>query len=477
MVNSEKVMHFFGELCKIPRASRDEKAVSDYLVKFAEDRNLEHYQDDMYNVIIKKPATVEGAGEPVILQGHIDMVYVKAEGSDHVYENGLELMEDDEFYFANGTSLGADNGIAVAYTLAILDSDEIAHPDLEAVFTVQEEIGLFGAEAVDMSKLNGTRFINIDSEEEGIFFTSCAGGLRSVIRWDVVTEKEEAETVPVTVSFSKLAGGHSGMNIAMGKGNALVLLGRLMYALKDSGVRVSGIDAPGKSNAIASAASVCFHVKKEALEEVKALIAKTEKDFQTELQYTDEIEFIITEGKAEAGADVYTDKLVNNIMKTLMLIPNGVFANSFAIEGLVETSMNMGSLAVEDGKLELGMSVRSSVATQKEFLKEKVRLIAEEYGDDVLFDGDYPGWQFKKESPLRDTAVAVYEKMFNKKAEVAAIHAGLECGYFDAKKPGMDIISMGPDLFDVHSPKERMSKKSMENIWMYLQELLKELAK
>ena len=475
-MNSEKVMYFFGELCKIPRASKDEKAVSEYIVNFAKERNLECYRDKMNNVIVKKPATVEGCKEPVILQGHLDMVYVKAEDSDHVYANGIELMEDDEFYFANGTSLGADNGIAVAYTLAILDSDELAHPPIEAVFTVQEEIGLFGAEAVDMSKLEGKRFINIDSEEEGIFCTSCAGGLRSVISWNVVTEKLEDEMVPVKVTFSKLAGGHSGMNIAMGKGNAIVLLGRLINAFKDMDVRVSDIDAPGKSNAIASCASICFHTKPENLEALTAKIREMEKTFQIELQYTDAIEFDVEEGTAQTGAEVYKEEMVQKIMKTLMLIPNGVFANSFAIEGLVETSMNMGSLAIEDGKMELGMSIRSSVATQKEFLKEKVRLIAEEYGDEVLFDGDYPGWEYKKESPLRDTAVEVFEKMFHKKAEVAAIHAGLECGYFDAKKPGMDIISMGPDLFDVHSPKEKMSKKSMENVWMYLQELLKELA-
>ncbi|GAA0807952.1 aminoacyl-histidine dipeptidase [Faecalicatena orotica] len=477
MSDVEKVISYFKKVCSIPRASGDEKAVSDYIVDFARDRGLDVTQDSCYNVIVRKPAAVPDAGEPVILQGHLDMVYVKENGSSHVYENGIEVKEDDAYYYADGTSLGSDNGIAVAYCLAVLDSDDIPHPDLEIVFTVKEEVGLVGADKIDISSLKGTRFINLDSEEEGIFYTSCAGGLRCRMIWDLETEKMEEERVPLRVTFRGLAGGHSGINIGMGLGNSIVLLGRLLYFLKDMQVRVNHLDAPGKANAIANNGSVCLYVKPEELDEVKAKLAEAEKTFQTELQYTDSISFEIEEGAAQTGAEVYTAKYQKEITESLMLLPYGVSGYSFAIDGLIETSMNLGSLTCEDGKLTLLMSLRSSVASQKYMLRDKIQIIADSKCDTCIFESDYPGWQYRKDSPLRDTAIALYEKLFHKKAEVAAIHAGLECGYWDSKKPGMDIISTGPDLFDVHSTKEKVSKESIGHMWLYLKELLKELSK
>ena len=295
--------------------------------------------------------------------------------------------------------------------------------------------------------------------------------------WDLETEKMEEERVPLRVTFRGLAGGHSGINIGMGLGNSIVLLGRLLYFLKDMQVRVNHLDAPGKANAIANNGSVCLYVKPEELDEVKVKLAEAEKTFQTELQYTDSISFEIEEGAAQTGAEVYTAKYQKEITESLMLLPYGVSGYSFAIDGLIETSMNLGSLTCEDGKLTLLMSLRSSVASQKYMLRDKIQIIADSKCDTCIFESDYPGWQYRKDSPLRDTAIALYEKLFHKKAEVAAIHAGLECGYWDSKKPGMDIISTGPDLFDVHSTKEKVSKESIGHMWLYLKELLKELSK
>lgn len=476
MIDESKVISYFKKVCSIPRASGDEKAISDYIVEFARERGLDVNRDMYNNMIIRKPATAGAGSEAVILQGHLDMVYVKEDGSTHVYENGIEVKEDDEYYFAEGTSLGSDNGIAIAYCLALLDSDDIVHPDLEIIFTVKEEVGLIGADTIDISSLQGTRFINLDSEEEGVFYTSCAGGLRCRMIWNLETEILHEKWIPVRVTLKGLAGGHSGINIGMGLGNSIVLLGRIMYFLKDSQVRISSLDAPGKANAIANNGSMCLCVRPEDLEAVKEEIVKAEKVFQAELQYTDSVFLEVTEGQAAEGSEVYTKKYQNGIMNSLMLIPYGVAGYSFAIDGLIETSMNMGSLTLEDGKLTLLMSLRSSVESQKYLLRDKIQIIADEYCDTCIFESDYPGWQYRKESPLRDTATALYEKMFHKKAEVAAIHAGLECGYWDSKKPGMDIISTGPNLYDVHSTKEKVSKESISHMWQYLVELLKELA-
>lgn len=471
----EKVISYFKKVCSIPRASGDETAIADYIVAFAKERNLDVYRDEVNNIIIRKPGTVKGA-EPVILQGHLDMVYVKEEGCSHSYADGIEVKEDGEYYFAEGTSLGADNGIAVAYCLAILDSTQLQHPDLEVIFTVQEETGLIGADKLDISSLKGTRFINLDSEEEGVFYTSCAGGLRCRMIWNLEKEIWKEESIPVTVNVKELAGGHSGINIGKGLGNSIVLLGRLCYALRNTQARVSDIEVQGKANAIANTGKISFYVKKDEKETVEALIRDTQEVFRTELQYTDSISLEIEEGNPVKEAEVYTEKYQSEITKSLMLLPYGVFGYSFAIEGLIETSMSMGSLTTEDGRMTLLMSMRSSVESQKYFLRDKIQIIAEQFCDECIFESDYPGWQYRAESPLRETAIALYEKLSGKKAELAAIHAGLECGYWDGKRPGMDIISVGPNLYDVHSTKEKVSKESIANMWNWLTELLKELA-
>ena len=282
--------------------------------------------------------------------------------------------------------------------------------------------------------------------------------------------------VPLQIDFQGLAGGHSGINIGNGLGNAIVLLGRLLYELRDMQVWIGSIDAPGKANAIAKDASIVLYVAPEELKDIKAKISDTEAIFQAELQYTDTISFALTEGKPTKDAEVYTKKYQENIMNALILIPDGVSGYSFAVDDLIETSMNLGALTCEDKTLTLLMSLRSSVESRKQMLRNKLQVIGDSYSDACIFEFDYPGWQYRSESPLRDKAIALYEKMFGKKAEVAAIHAGLECGYWDGKKPGLDIISTGPNLYDVHSTKEKVSKESISHMWQYLQELLKELA-
>lgn len=476
MSDVNSVITYLKKVCSIPRASGDERRISNYIADFARERGLEVLQDEYYNLIIKKPATVENAGGPLILQGHLDMVYVKENDSEHKYEEGIEVKEDEQFYFADGTSLGSDNGVALAYCLALLDSKDIEHPDLEIVLTVKEEVGLVGANVIDITSLKGKRFINLDSEEEGVFYSSCAGGLRCRMIWNIEWEQLPYETIPVKVSLNGLAGGHSGINIGMGLGNAIVLMGRLLYALKDIPVRINELDMPGKANAIANSGRICFYVKKNDLGKLREKLTEIERTFQEELQYTDSVSFLIEAGEAVKEASVYTERYQKEICHSLMLLPYGVTGYSFAIQGLIETSMNLGSLTCEDGKMTLLMSMRSSVASQKYMLRDKIQIIADANCDACIFESDYPGWQYRRESPLREMAIALYEEMFGKKAKVAAIHAGLECGYWDNKKPGMDIISIGPDLFDVHSTKEKVSKESIARTWDYLKVLIGKLA-
>lgn len=471
----EMVIKYFKKVCSIPRASGDEKAISDFVVDFAKERGLEVTCDSFYNVIIKKPATVSGSREPVIIQGHLDMVYVKEHDSDHVYEKGIDVQEDETYFYARGTSLGADNGIAIAYCLALLDSKHIPHPDLEVVFTVKEEVGLVGADVIDISSLKGTRLINLDSEEEGVFCTSCAGGLRCRMTWDLEPERLAEDRVPLTVTVGALAGGHSGINIGMGLGNAIVLLGRLLYNLKDMNVHINQLNVPGKANAIPNAGSVCLYVKQADIEMVKQIIKKTENTFQAELKYTDKVSLAIKEGQAADTFLVYSAKCQKQITDSLMLLPDGISGYSFVIKGLVETSLNLGSLTVEEGRVTLLMSMRSSIESRKYMIRDKIQIIAEDNCDACVFENDYPSWEYRKDSELRDSATKLYERMFHKKAELAAIHAGLECGYWDSKKPGIDMISMGPDLFDVHSAKERASRESVSHMWEFLVELLKDL--
>lgn len=471
----QKVISYFKKISSIPRMSGDEQAVSDYIMEFARERGLEASRDAMNNVIVKKPATQPDCTETVILQGHLDMVYVKAEGSTHQYESGIELKEDDEFYFAGDTTLGADNGIAVAYCLAVLDSTEIKHPNLEIIFTAQEEVGLAGAEAMDISSLKGEKFINLDSEEEGIFYSSCAGGLRCRMYWEIEKEQQKGSWHEWKIMIHELRGGHSGMNISMGRGNAIVLLARMLCALRDMNIRTGQIHFPGKANAIPSMGSFCVYAEPDKRDMVAAKLKELETVFAKELQYTDSIALDIEEALKESPM-TYTVGFQKKLINSIMLLPNGVFTYSQSMEGLVESSMNLGALTEEEGQMMLLVMIRSSVASRKYELKEKIQIIADTFCDTCSFENDYPGWEYRRESMLRDMCTAVYEELFGKKAEVAAIHAGLECGYFDDKKPGMDIISMGPDMYDVHSPEERVSKQSIANMWRFLVSLLEKLA-
>lgn len=468
----EKIISYFKELSSIPRQSGDEKAASDFLVKFAKELGLWVKQDETYNVIVKKPGT-EGREneEAIILQGHLDMVYVVVDGVQHIYEDGIRVKENGEFICAEGTSLGADNGIAISYAMMLMATKEVSHPPLEFIFTTQEEVGLIGAANLDVSELSGKRIINLDSEEEGTFCSGCAGGVRSAIHIPVVREQRE-NLERLNVAIKGLKGGHSGMEINLERGNAIQLTGRILTALKEFDVKIGKVEAPGKSNAISSSANMVVYVEKEHVQEVVSKLQKLEAQFQNELSASDYVEIQMEEAGEEDICEVFTAETLETLRGILMLMPQGVMNMSMAVPGLVETSINTGNMEEVDGELILDSALRSSVETEKNYIREKVQTIADVYGVACEWSGEYPGWQYQEVSPLREKAVKAYKELFGKEPKVEAIHAGLECGYWTAKIPNADLLSMGPSMYDVHSPRERVSKQSIANVWKLIKEIL-----
>ena len=488
-MDEEKILSYFKIISSIPRASHDEKAVSDYIADFACKRGLDVLQDESYNLIVQKPAYLPSCTassldvspspntSPVILQCHLDMVFVTEDEDAHPYKDGIHIQDDGECLFAEGTSLGADNGIAIAFCLALLDSQTLMHPPLEIIFTVKEEVGLAGAAAIDLSSLSGTRFINLDSEEEGVFYTSCAGGLRGRLSWHLKKEAVSEELCPLDVTLGGLTGGHSGINIGTGGGNAIELIGRLLHMLRDSiSFYIGNIHIPGKTNAIPAEGHFRLYVRPQDREAAVAELKKAERIFQDELSGTDKPVIRIGQPPSVHQADVYSEELKKAVVDTLLLLPCGVFGYSHSVPGLVETSSSLGLLTEEQDMLTLQLFLRSSVDSRKYMLRKKVQVIAGRYCDFCTFENDYPGWKYRKDSPLRATAMELYETLYQKTPSEIAIHAGLECGYWAYKLPDADIISIGPDLYDVHTTRERVSKQSVFSVWNFLTRLLEELS-
>lgn len=468
------VWKFFEELCRIPHGSHNEKAVSDYCVAFAKERGLSVWQDDAWNVIMVKEASkgYENA-EPVILQGHLDMVCVKKPDCDlDMEKEGLRLAVEGDYVYAEGTSLGGDDGIAIAYTLAILDDDSIPHPRLEAIFTTCEEVGMDGAIALAPSMLKGHTMLNLDSEEEGIFLVSCAGGVSMDITLPV--QRTSGKGTGAVLTVEGLLGGHSGAEIHKGRGNANLILARVLACLaKEVDYQVISLSGGLKDNAIPRESSAKLLLAADSAEQAKAFCEAYSQVLQKEYASTDSGVTIRLELTGEEKAEAMASDSFKKALMLLLSLPCGVQAMSGEIEGLVETSLNMGILETRDQELYFCYSLRSSVSSAKEWLAEKLRLIAEFYGGTVSLRGAYPAWEYQKDSPLREDMVRIYEKMFGKQPKVEAIHAGLECGVLSSKIPGLDCVSMGPDILDIHTTEEHLSISSVERMWEFILAVLK----
>lgn len=471
-IEPKKVFKWFYNLNQIPRCSDDEKRVSDFLVNFAKERNLEVYQDKVLNVIIKKPGTSGYENlDPVIIQGHMDMVCVKGKNSQHDFtKDPIEMIVEGDFLRANDTTLGADDGIAVAYALAILDSDDLKHPPLEILITTSEETGMDGVHALENTYLQGKTLLNIDSEEEGVFLVSCAGGATQITRFKL--EKEETNKEALEIKISGLKGGHSGMEIIKQRGNAIKLMGRVLDTTRRiSDLTLVKFTGGTKHNAIPNFAVASFITDK--IEESKSII----QDFAEKLKEEYRVEepgltIEVSETKVE---EAYSKELSENLIDYLMMVPDGVMYMSQDIEGLVQTSLNNAIIEEKNGFIEIVASVRSASRSSLREVLNILEIIAKRTGAKATEEGNYPAWQYEEDSKIREKALEVYKELFNKEAEVSAIHAGLECGLLKEILPDTDMISFGPNLYDVHTEKEHMSISSAERVWKFLVALLQSL--
>ena len=465
---------FFETLCAIPHGSRDTKAISDYCVRFAQERGLSWQQDASNNVIIRKPASPGYEDHPtVILQGHLDMVCEKDADCDIDFsKDGLRLRHDDTYIFADGTTLGGDDGIAVAYALAVLDAKDIPHPALEVVLTVCEEVGLLGASAMDFSDLEGRILVNIDSEEEGVLTAGCAGGRR--VECHLPITRAAVTGTAVKADIAGLAGGHSGTEIHKGRANAIALLGRWLTLLTENGVdyAVLALSGGAKENVIPKESSITLVLPAGITEGVHTAAAQFAAQMQAEYGTADPaICLQLTEQGCGAFSALDADS-TQRLRKALLLMPWGVQSMSMDVPGLVETSLNLGVAELDDSEAILRFSLRSSVPSAKELLSCKLQTLTELLGGSVRFHGDYPAWTYARESALRDRCVAVYEAQYGAKPQIVAIHAGLECGILSGKIDGLDCISFGPNLLHVHTPNERADIASVARVWEYLKAIL-----
>lgn len=469
----KSVFTFFEEICAIPHGSGNTAGISRYLVEFAKTRNLKYMQDEAGNVIIWKDGSFGyETKEPIMLQGHMDMVAVKKpESSIDMEREGLRLKIEGDDILAEDTSLGGDDGIAVAYELALLDSKELAHPPLECVFTVDEEIGLLGAKAIDLSHCKAKRMINLDSEEEGIFLAGCAGGMR--VDCSLPIKREEVQGILCKVHIGGLLGGHSGAEIHKGRANANQLAGRfLLHAKEKVSMRLLDIKGGLADNAICRETAIQILVADPfALE-----MAVKEFDGFIKQEYAVKDPGIFCQLRVgEPGSyKTLTREETGKAAALIGCMPDGVQAYSGEVEGLVETSLNMGLLSSDEEKISLGFSLRSSLDSVKYALKAKLFALTESLGGSCRVSGDYPGWAYRKDSPLRDRMAEVYKKMYAKEPKLEAIHAGLECGFFLGKIPELDCVSIGPDMKNIHTTEETMSIASVGRTWEFLCRVLRE---
>lgn len=472
----KRVFYYFEELCKIPHGSGNTKQISDYLVSFAKEHGLEYVQDEMNNVVIYKPATEGYEDAPaVILQGHMDMVCEKRPDVDHDFtKDPLNISVKDGYVTANGTTLGGDDGIAVAYGLALLESKDLAHPALEVLITVDEEIGLLGAEGFDCSVLKGKRLINLDSEAEGSLWISCAGGLSGIST--IPVQRVEAEGQKAAVKITGLMGGHSGAEIDKKRANANVLMGRLLYSLQqETAYEIISLAGGQKDNAITREADAELLV--EDINSVKACAEKLQKGFREEYAGTDEGITVEITDLGVASAKVLHPTSREKVLFFLMEVPFGIQKMSGSIDGLVETSTNIGIVKLGEDEFLGSSSVRSSVEAAGAALSDKICYLTEFLGGEYTVQGAYPAWEYRKDSPLRDQMVEVYEEMYGEKPNVVAIHAGLECGLFYKKIEGLDCVSLGPNMKDIHTSEEVLDIASTERVWKYLVKVLESLKK
>ncbi|WP_276929688.1 aminoacyl-histidine dipeptidase [Herbinix luporum] len=469
------IFKYFSEISKIPRGSGNEEEISEYLVRFAKSHGLEYNKDLANNVIIIKEASPGYEYEPAImLQGHMDMVCEKEKDSTHDFlKDGIKLLVDGDFLHADGTTLGADNGIALAYILALLSDETLKHPRIEAVITTDEEVGMNGAKALDLSALKAQYMINLDSEEEGYLLASCAGGLTGTCTLPLKRVSEEGKKI--RISIGGLKGGHSGMDIVNNRTNANKLLARLLFDLREKvSFALLHMEGGNKDNVIPREAFAELVIEAEMYQQFSQKIDEIMQVYKKELRSSEpDLEYSLNDlgdGEYKVLHPVSFEKL----LFLMIQIPYGVQVMSSDIEGLVESSLNLGIFRLEDEQAVICNSVRSSKSSYKKYISDRLKYLVNFLGGEYIVRSEYPAWEFNKESKLRDHLQRLYKEMYGKEMKVEAIHAGLECGLIAEKMPGIDIVSIGPDMSRVHTIEERLSISSTIRVYKFLERIIEE---
>lgn len=472
------VWKHFAEFAKVPRCSKHEEAAARFVMDAAKRLGLLARQDAAGNVLVSKPASAGHEKKPSIcLQGHLDMVCEKNADTKHDFsKDPIQLVRRDGVLMANGTTLGADNGIAVATNLALMEESAIEHGPLEFLFTVDEETGLTGAKNLATGFVQSRILINLDSEEEGAIYIGCSGGKDTQGVWTVTGEEIPAKLTGVEVRVTGLKGGHSGMEIDKGRGNAVKILNRVLIALEEHGARLARIDGGNKRNAIPREATALVFLPAAKMEAATALVATWNDVLRAELASVEpDLSVAAVTVKGRKGK-LFPRKLQQKLTRTLASLPHGVTKMSADIPGLVETSTNLASITTKGKTVIVGTSQRSSVQSEIEEIAQTVRFVLEAGGAEVTQGDGYPGWKPNVSSPILATAVKTYKSLYGKKPEIKAIHAGLECGIIGEKYPGIDMISFGPTLEGVHSPDEKIHVDTVPRYWKFLLGILKNVA-
>lgn len=478
-VKFDRIFYHFEQISKIPRGSGNEKAISDYLLDFGKSLGLECIQDAALNIIIKKPASIGYENAPaVIIQGHMDMVCEKNSDKEHDFEKDpINLVVKGDYIYADRTTLGADDGIAVAYAMTLLEDNTIEHPAIEVLLTTDEEAGMSGAMALQPHYINGKIVLNLDSEEEGKLLVSCAGGIRTKSILPIEWIDKKNDTIAYNLVIRGLKGGHSGMEIHLGRGNSNKLMGRLLKNIdKELDFNLVSLNGGSKNNAIPRESSSIItisqkderkllDIKRRVCEELKNEFSKKDPNLRVHLL---EVE--------ESVDRVFSDDSTKKAVDLLYMYPNGVNTVSSDIQGLTESSTNLGVVTTLENSIEYDSTARSSVSSLKDEIVTRSKCITEILGGKLVTESSYPEWPYKTDSKIREVCKDVYERMYEKTPEIVAIHAGVECGLFKEKLGNdVDMISFGPDIIDIHTPNEHISISSVERCYEYLLEVLKEI--
>jgi dipeptidase D len=473
----ELLWNHFEEICNIPRPSRKEQKVAQYVISVAKRNNLDYATDDFGNVLIRKPATPGKENlTPIVMQGHLDMVAEKNSDVLHDFDKDpIKPFVDGDWVKATGTTLGSDNGIGVAAALAVLESKDIEHGPVEALFTLDEETGLFGAQALKPGFVNAKILINLDSEEDGAFYIGCAGGQNSYVKYKTNLNDVPGNTTALEIKVSGLKGGHSGLDINTGRGNAIKLIVRLLHELNYKfGVRLVSLNGGSKHNAIPRESFAVIRVPNKSVAEVSSYVDNYNGTVKAEI-ISVESKLSVSAAIVKSKAKVIDKLSAKNIIDSLYAVPNGVIKMSADIEGLVETSTNLGVLVTKGKSVDVILSQRSSVESEKTDISNSIAALFKLAKADVHQADGYPGWKPDINSAILKTAKNVYDAQYHTEPEVKAIHAGLECGIIKERYPGMDMISFGPTIVGAHSPDEKVQISTVENFWNLLVNILKNI--